>query len=71
MNYAEFQELKAGDRLDNYMSKSSGTVTEVAKEGVRVRWGDGTPGKDVTFLYTTFSTAWMHWTKAEEASDAN
>lgn len=65
MNLQQFAALKEGDKIDNHMSQSSGKVIEATKAGVRVRWGDGTPGRTVTFLYTAQSTAWFHWEAAE------
>lgn len=64
MNLEEFAALEIGDKIDNPMSQSSGTVTERTQDGVRVRWGEGTPGRNVLFTYTVNSTAWMHWTYA-------
>ncbi len=63
MNLQEFSELKVGDKIDNPMSQSHGTVTERTKDGVRVRWSRGEP-THVTFLYVVNSTSWMHWTYA-------
>lgn len=78
MNVQEFAALKAGDRVENAASQSSGVVTEVTKMGVRVRWGvstgvlDSNPGV-VTFFYSAQGTAWFHWSKvnmfAPHASD--
>lgn len=67
MNIQEFAALKAGDRLENPMTQSRGVVVEVTAAGVKVRWGDGTPGKDVTFTYTPQTTSWYHWQKADDA----
>lgn len=73
MNLAEFAALRVGDKIDNHMSQSSGTVTETTKDGVRVRWsrGEPRPGNDVTFLYVVNSTSWMHWVKTEETASEN
>lgn len=66
MHLKEFSELKEGDKVRNDMSQSTGTVTKAETMGVRVRWGDGRPGNDVTFFYHVNSTAWMHWSRADE-----
>lgn len=71
MNLTEFAALKPGDVIDNPMTQSSGTVTEATKDGVRVRWGNGTPGHDVTFLYTTLMQAWTHWQLPEGQQHEN
>lgn len=61
MNLEQFAALKVGDKIDNPMSQSQGTVTELVQDGVRVRWGNGAPGKTVEFTYVVNSTAWFHW----------
>lgn len=63
MTLQEFAALVAGDKIDNDMTTSSGVVTETNANGVKVRWGNGTPGNDVAFFYSVRSTAWMHWNK--------
>jgi hypothetical protein len=69
MTFKEFAALKLGDKIDNPMTQSQGEVVEVNDKGVRVRWGTGKPGKDVTFQYPVNSTAWMHWNKPEGTSE--
>lgn len=66
MNMQEFAALKEGDRVDNPMSQSSGVVVERKPNGVKVRWGDGAPGRTVEFFYDVQSTSWMHWTLPED-----
>lgn len=56
MTLQEFAALKEGDTVDNPMTGSKGTVTEVTPRGVKVRWG-GT----VQYAYPSVTTAWMHW----------
>lgn len=63
MNLQQFAALKVGDKIENAMSQSSGVVTEATDQGVKVRWGAGTPGRDVTFTYTVNGTSWFHWSK--------
>jgi hypothetical protein len=65
MNTQEFAALKIGDKIENPMTHNHGVVTETTDTGVRVRWGDGSPGNNVSFMYPLQSTAWMHWCKAE------
>lgn len=67
MNIQEFAALKVGDQIENHLSHSSGTITEVNARGVHVRWGLQA-GNIVTFFYSVQSTAWFHWSKAEEPS---
>jgi hypothetical protein len=61
MTIDEFRALKAGDRISNPMSNSSGTVNEVMRPRgfvhVYVAWDGST--KHVHF--TEHQTAWMHW----------
>lgn len=59
MNLTEFAALKEGDTVDNPFAHSRGTVVEVTKDGVRVRWGDIIEGP--TFKYTPLMQAWTHW----------
>lgn len=66
MNIKQFAELKVGDAIYNPMSQSRGAVTKVEPMGVNVRWGDGTPGRDVSYYYTVQGTAWFHWERAED-----
>jgi len=66
MDVQEFSALKAGDKVYNGLTGSHGTVTETDKTGVRVRWGDGTPGRTVDFHFSIQGTAWFHWTKEDE-----
>jgi hypothetical protein len=64
MNVREFAALKVDDQIENHLSNSRGTVTEVTQTGVRVRWGLQT-GSVMTFFYSVQGTAWFHWSKAE------
>lgn len=66
MNLQEFAKLKLDDKIANDMTRSSGVVVEVKEGGVRVRWGDGRPGNDVSFFYSVQATSWFHWTKIRE-----
>lgn len=72
MNLKEFAALKIGDKVANAMSQSTGEVTEVTDQGVRVRWdhnraGPGSESRQpVTFLYVVNGTSWFHWSKLEE-----
>ena len=63
MNIQEFAALKVGDKIDNHLSSSRGTVVEVNERGVRVRWG--TVGGVVSFFYSVQGTIWFHWRKVE------
>lgn len=63
MNIQEFAALKPGDKIDNPMSGSNGTVSEVNDRGVFVRWQH----KDaLAFFYPVNTTAWMHWRKTDD-----
>lgn len=66
MNLQQFAALKVGDKIENAFTGGVGTVTEVTEGGVRVRWGlvDGSSG--VTYFFSVNSTAWMHWSKADD-----
>lgn len=73
MNLTEFNALKAGDRIENAMSGSTGEVVEADSKGVQVRWnvmpwraGHDAPG--VLRHYSRFSTIWFHWSKIENVS---
>lgn len=68
MNLKEFAALKVGDKIDNHMLHSHGTVTEVNDQGIMLCWHPGTPAR----AYSVNTTAWMHWSKAEDggAQDA-
>lgn len=63
MNIEEFSALKVGDRINNPMTQSSGTVTERTDFGVLVAWGENASRP---FPYTVQGTAWMHWVKQEQ-----
>lgn len=64
MTLQEFAALKVGDKIHNYMMPGSvAEVTETTDSGVRIRWQGAAK---MTFLYAVNSTAWMHWSKAEE-----
>jgi len=66
MNMQEFAALKVGDKIVNRMTlpASTGTVTEITANGVRVVWGAAE--LTCTFAYPVNTTAWMHWSKAED-----
>ncbi len=64
MNVQEFSALKVGDEIENVMLSSKGVVSEVTDRGVRIAWEGGRSA--VTYLYSVQSTAWMHWSKAEQ-----
>jgi hypothetical protein len=64
MNLQEFAALKPGDKIENHLSGSSGTITEVKPMGVHVRWGVQ-EGNVVSFFYSVQGTTWFHWTLAE------
>lgn len=66
MNMQEFAALKVGDKVDNHMSQSQGVVAEITAAGVRVRWGDGTPGSTISFMYSVNTTSWTHWSRVVE-----
>jgi len=67
MNADEFAALKEGDRIDNPMTKSAGTVTGLTRDrrglldGVLVQWDGTSPQHARAFSKQT--TAWMHWNK--------
>ena len=65
MTIDEFRALKAGDRIRNAMSESSGVVADIehhrGKIIVGVQWGDSS----TLFHFTEQSTAWMHWSLEE------
>lgn len=75
MNVQEFAALKVGDKVTNDMSSSTGEVTEVNQNGVRVCWlqeGASAPARDaVSFAYPVNSTAWFHWRKVEKSTTEN
>lgn len=64
MNLQQFAALKAGDKVCNNMfgERPPGVVTETNSTGVRVSWG----GTATTFEYSVQSTAWFHWSLADE-----
>jgi len=64
MNITEFAALKVGDKIDNPMSQSAGTIVETTESGVRVVWGER-HGHETRFFYSAQSTAWTHWTRPE------
>lgn len=66
MTLQEFAALAPGDKIINPMTQSNGVVTETTDQGVRVQWGKGTPGHDVTFLFSVQSNAWKHWSKIDD-----
>lgn len=63
----EFLALKEGDRIDNAMSHTRGTVTGITydrrgqRDGVTIQW-DGT-ALGMARHFTKYTTAWMHWEK--------
>lgn len=63
MNLNEFNALKAGDRIENAMSNSTGEVVEADSKGVNVRWKYDERG--TTRHYSRYSTIWFHWSKVE------
>lgn len=73
MNAKEFAALKVGDRIENLMAGTAGTITAVNDAGCHVRWdserrmrlGDA-PGN--VYHYSVTTTAWMHWTREETAT---
>lgn len=67
MNLQEFAALKVGDKIENPMLNSMGTVSEVTKQGVRIAW-EGSRSA-ITFQYTVQNTSWFHWSKIAEAAD--
>lgn len=76
MNMKEFAALKPGDIIENHMSYSRGEVVSIDASGVRVRWAgagmqDNSRSPPIpnapTWHYGVNSTAWMHWSVANEA----
>ena len=66
MNIKEFAALKVGDHVTNAMNAGSrGEITETSDSGVRVIWGPR-HFRETSFFYSVNSTAWMHWSKAED-----
>ena len=63
MNIKEFAALKAGDKIDNPSTGSSGEVVEAADSGVRVVWG-ARGEHEHKFFYSVVGTSWMNWVKA-------
>lgn len=68
MTIDEFMSLRDGDRIDNPMSGTQGTVTGLLRrlrdgqpEGVWITWDNTSP--DSARAFTKHTTAWMHWTK--------
>ncbi len=70
MNLQEFAALKVGDHVENGMNNSRGEVTETTDSGVRLVWGPR-HGRETMFFYSVNSTAWMHWSKAEDLPQAS
>jgi hypothetical protein len=67
MTLQEFAKLKAGDRIRNDMTQSTGEVTEATRDGVKVRWGAaGGP----EFHFSANSTGWFHWSNVGEVEDS-
>lgn len=67
MNLAEFSALKVGDKINNAMSNSEGTVTKLLPSGIELRWGEA--AAPVVFTYTVNSTAWFHWSRVHMCPD--
>ena len=67
MNLQEFAALKAGDKIINSMSKSTGEVSNTTPTGVYVVWGVR-HSEERKFFYPALSTAWMNWTKGAEVA---
>ena len=65
MNLQEFAALKEGDTVYNGLTQTRGTVTSRERDGVKVRWGDGQPGRTVEFFFSVNGTAWFHWHQEE------
>lgn len=65
MTLGEFLSLRGGDRIDNPMANTKGTVTGIVKdrrgeqEGVWITWDGAKP--DTARAFTKHTTAWMHW----------
>lgn len=70
MNLQEFAALKVGDKIDNAMSCSHGTVCEVTDKGVRVRW-DGVGPSGFMPAYSVAGTSWFNWSKAAMCPHGN
>ena len=69
MNINEFRALKRGDRIENVMTGSCGTVTGVddyrGKIAVSVQWNGMSERASHAagdWWFNEQSTAWMHWT---------
>lgn len=69
MNAKEFAALKLGDRIENLMAGTAGTITAVDEAGCHVKWDGGdAPGN--VYRYSVTTTAWMHWTREETGAHA-
>jgi len=71
VNIKEFAALKVGDHVENGMNANArGEITEVTDSGVRLVWGPR-HGRETAFFYSVNSTAWMHWSMAEDLPAAS
>lgn len=68
MNLQEFAALKVGDTVINGTTFSEGDVTEVTPSGIRLQWRpkESRTSTGTTFFYSVNSTAWFHWSKADD-----
>jgi len=67
MNLQEFAALKPGDKIENLMTSSRGTVAEATDTGVSIVWGWA---ETRPVAYSVNSTAWMHWSREAEPVQA-
>ena len=71
MNLKEFAALRVGDHVENGMNNNCrGEVIETSDSGVRLVWGPR-HGRETAFFYSINSTAWMHWSVAEDLPQAS
>lgn len=63
MTLQEFSALKAGDKIENPSTSSTGEVVETTDNGVRVVWG-ARHAREHKFFFSVVGTAWMNWTRA-------
>lgn len=72
MTIDEFLALKEGDRIENPMTSSKGTVLHVThdrrgtQDGVWITWDGSSP--DNARRFSKHQTAWMHWTQLDDTA---